>query len=347
MTFLVTGGAGFVGSNLAIRLKSRYPKERVIAFDNLKRRGSELSLSRLKQNSVEFVHGDVRSISDLNQFGEVSTILDCAAEPSVQAGLDGATQYLVDTNLLGTINLLELAKKYRSRFVLLSSSRIYPFKVINNLKYKETETRYEMADPIIGKNGISEEFPLTGERSLYGATKLGSELLLTEYASMFSFEYVINRCGVIAGPWQMGKVDQGFLVLWVAKHIFGGNLNYTGFGGRGKQTRDLMHIDDLADLIVTQLDSGLSNDLYNVGGGYERLVSLLEVTKMVEEVTGRSINIGSIPETHPNDCIYYNTNNSKVTNRFGWKPKRTVIELITDVKDWIVNNQNLLKPVLS
>lgn len=346
MTILVTGGAGFVGSNLAIRIKSSLLETKVVAFDNLKRRGSELSLTRLKSNGVEFFHGDVRSQSDIAQLGPIEAIIDCAAEPSVLAGLDGATQYLVDTNLVGTVNLLETAKKYQSKFILLSSSRIYPFKVINNLKYLETETRFELDDPSLSRDGISEDFPLAGERSLYGATKLSSELLLAEYASMFDFDYVVNRCGVIAGPWQMGKVDQGFLVLWVARHIFNGELRFTGFGGKGKQTRDLLHIDDLGDLIIHQLKNGLPRDIFNVGGGYERLVSLLEVTKVVEEITGNRIKIAGVSETHPNDCIYYCTNNRKVSEHTGWRPKRTVETLVSDIANWINSNKALLSPIL-
>src|SRR5262245_43805681 len=104
-TYLITGGAGFVGSNLAIRFKhDQGDKSRVVALDNLKRRGSELNLPRLRQAGVEFIHGDIRQIEDLKSVGPVNVMLECSAEPSVLAGYSDSPQYVVQTNLLGTIN---------------------------------------------------------------------------------------------------------------------------------------------------------------------------------------------------------------------------------------------------
>lgn len=349
---LVTGGAGFVGSSLCLSLRSQYPKAKIIAFDNLRRRGSELALPRLRKAGIDFVHGDVRVSQDVLDIGSVDLIMDCAAEPSVVSGLDGSTQYLIDTNLGGTISLLELAKKTKALFILLSSSRIYPYKKLNDLPFEETETRFHFTGKAelsgISAEGVSENFPLDGVRTIYGSTKLASELLLHEYAATFNFPYLINRCGVIAGPWQMGKVDQGFLVLWVAKHYFGGSLKYTGFGGKGKQVRDIIHVQDLARLINLQINaaSALSGETFNVGGGVERLVSLLEVTSIVQEVTKKKIEISSSPETHMNDCIYFCTDNRKVTERTKWKPEKTVGEIVTDIHNWISSNEKDLIDVL-
>lgn len=349
---LVTGGAGFVGSSLCLSLRSQYPKAKIISFDNLRRRGSELALPRLKKAGVDFVHGDVRISQDVLDVGAIDLIIDCAAEPSVVSGLDGSTQYLIDTNLGGTISLLELAKKTKALFVLLSTSRIYPYKKLNELNFKETETRFHFTGkselPGISTEGVSEDFPLDGVRTIYGSTKLSSELLLHEYAATFNFPYLINRCGVIAGPWQMGKVDQGFLVLWVAKHFFGGSLRYTGFGGKGKQVRDIIHVDDLARLIKLQINSAnsLSGETFNVGGGVERLVSLREVTSLVQEVTKKRIDISSSPETHMNDCIYFCTDNRKITERTKWKPEKTVKDTIVDIHKWISKHESDLADVL-
>lgn len=349
---LITGGAGFVGSSLGLMLKENYPKSKIIAFDSLRRRGSELALPRLKKLGIEFVHGDVRITQDVLDIGGVDLIIDCAAEPSVVAGLDGATQFLVDTNLGGTVSLLELAKKCKPTFMLMSSSRIYPYKVINELPFDETPTRFQFTGktniPGLSSKGIAENFPMEGSRTLYGATKFASELLLEEYANTFSFPYIINRCGVIAGPWQMGKVDQGFLVLWVAKHIFGGSLRYNGFEGKGKQVRDVLHVKDLGDLLVKQLNSlsKASSQIFNIGGGAERVVSLLELTKIVQEITGKEIQISTSPETHPNDCIYYCTDFSKAERILDWKPKTSVKELVKDVDKWIVSNRQDLEAVL-
>ena len=136
---------------------------------------------------------------------------------------------------------------------------------------------------------------------MYGATKLASELIIEEYPSMYGLSAVVNRCGVLSGPWQMGKVDQGFMVLWAARHLFGGQLGYTGFGGKGLQVRDVLHVDDLYHLVRLQLDDLPRYDgaLFNVGGGRERSVSLLELTTMCRERSGREFELGIRAETAP------------------------------------------------
>ena len=123
-TILITGGAGFVGSSLGIRLKGQYPEYQVIAFDNLKRRGSELNLTRLREAGVSFIHGDIRNYEDFDALPEIDAIIEASAEPSVLAGVDGNPDYVVNTNLLGTANCLKFARKNDSDFVFLSTSRI-------------------------------------------------------------------------------------------------------------------------------------------------------------------------------------------------------------------------------
>jgi CDP-paratose 2-epimerase len=139
---LITGGAGFVGSNLAIRLKARFPGARVTALDNLRRRGSELNLPRLAEAGVDFAHGDVRNAEDLAIPGRVfDLIVECSAEPSVLAGLGGDTDYIVNTNLAGTIRCLELARRCSSDFVFLSTSRVYPVARVNRIVTSEDDSR--------------------------------------------------------------------------------------------------------------------------------------------------------------------------------------------------------------
>lgn len=352
-TYLLTGGAGFVGSNLAIRLKRDLGQDaRVVALDNLKRRGSELNLPRLRQAGVEFVHGDIRSVEDLKSVGHADVVLECSAEPSVLAGYGESPQYLIQTNLMGTINCLEVARQWKSDFIFLSTSRVYPIATINHLRYKESDTRFEL-DPNqsvagVSPQGFSEKLPLEGLRSLYGATKLASELVIREYMDMYGFRGVINRCGVISGPWQMGKVDQGVIVLWVANHIFGKPLSYIGFGGTGKQVRDVLHIDDLYDLLTIQLrDLDKHNGkIFNAGGGVKSSVSLQELTRLCQEVTGKTIPIKSVPENRPADIRCYLTDNAQVTQATGWAPKRDCRRLVTDVADWISSHKEALQPIL-
>ena len=133
---------------------------------------------------------------------------------------------------------------------------MYPITGLRALPVERTGQRLDIPEGMSGpgwsSRGLTAEFPLTGFRSMYGATKLASELLIEEYRAMHGIRTVINRCGVIAGPWQMGRVDQGFIALWGRGMNTAVRWVYTGFGGEGLQVRDVLHVDDLADLIRIQ-----------------------------------------------------------------------------------------------
>lgn len=347
---LVTGGCGFVGSNLALRMKLVYPNVTITAFDNFSRRGSELNRSRLEQQGISVVEGDVRNREQLESFSP-DLILDCAAEPSVLAGRDGTPLYVTDVNLGGTLNCLELARKHKADFVFLSSSRVYPIATINALAWEEKDTHFELSGqqttPGASGDGISEEFPLEGVRTLYGATKLASELFVQEFISTFGIRGVINRCGVIAGPWQFGKVDQGFVPLWVARHIFGGKLTYIGFKGEGKQVRDVLHVDDLCSAVVLELEhlDDVSGQVFNVGGGLQNTVSLVELTQMCREVTGVQIPIEVISEGRPGDIRFYITDHRSFTAALGWKPEKNVRSVVEDTYRWMKEDETTLRPI--
>ncbi len=348
---LVTGGAGFVGSNLAQYWMRDSEGQRVIALDNLSRRGSELALPRLRESGVRFVHGDVRNPEDLDAVGEADLVLDCSAEPSVQAGYDDP-RYLINTNLAGTLNCLEFARSRGAAFVFLSSSRVYPIPSLRALPLEETADRFALAQSASGpgwsSGGISEDFPLAGTRSLYGATKLSAELFVQEYASAYGLRAVVNRCGVLAGPWQMGKVDQGFAALWAAQFLYGGRLSYNGFGGGGKQVRDILHIADLFDLIRIQAGNMAvySGGVYNVGGGTANSVSLLELSRLCAAISGRSLSVGSDPHTHPADIPYYVSDNGRIASVSGWAPRKPVESIVQEIFAWLADYRPQLEPLL-
>src|SRR3954453_7651496 len=177
---LITGGSGFVGANLCTGLAERHPDWEIVAFDNLKRRGSELNLPRLRAAGVRFVHGDVRSQADLLALEPVDAIVECSAEPSALAGVGGSPDYLVQANLVGAYHCLELARRDGAAFVFMSTSRVYPHGALDALGHREAPTRFELCPagvPGASERGIAEEFPLEGPRTLYGATKLAAELL--------------------------------------------------------------------------------------------------------------------------------------------------------------------------
>jgi len=352
MRILVTGGAGFVGSNLAVYLKRHDPSCSVICFDNLKRRGSELNLKRIKEVGIQFIHGDVRNAEDFIELPEFDLMIECSAEPSVLAGIDSSPSYVLNTNLLGTINCLEEVRKNKASMIFLSTSRVYPLKSINRLEYTEVETRFSFSDsnntPGVSSNGISEDFPLLGPRSMYGTTKLCSEYLITEYIDSYDIRGIINRCGLIAGPWQMGKIDQGVVMHWALCHLLRKDLAYIGYGGKGKQVRDVLHIDDLCNLILLETAhiEEFSGEIFNVGGGRDNAVSLQEMTVICQEITGETIPVRSVEETRPNDLIWYISDNSKVSGSFGWKPKRRVFDTITDITEWLRSNKELIANIV-
>jgi CDP-paratose 2-epimerase len=352
MRILITGGAGFVGASLSLMLKRDRPGVEVCAFDNLRRRGSELALARLRAGGVEFVHGDVRAPHDLSEAGAFDLLLECSAEPSVHAGYDGSPAYVIDTNLIGTAHCLEAARRHRADVIFLSTSRVYPIERLRSLPLERRGDRLDLPETSSGPgwsfNGIAADFPLSGHRSMYGATKLASELLIEEYRAMYGLRAVINRCGVLSGPWQMGKVDQGFVVLWASRHLFGGTLGYVGFGGEGLQVRDVLHVDDLHDLIRVQLQdfSRYDGAVFNVGGGRERSVSLVELTKMCRERSGREIPLDHRSETSPADVPYYVTDNSQITTAAGWFPRRGLGTLLDDIYTWLREHRAMLEPIL-
>ena len=351
MRVLITGGAGFVGGNLAVALAERRGEWEVVALDNLMRRGSELNLGRLREAGVEFVHGDVREPADLAAAGPFDAMVECSAEPSVLAGF-AATSYSVQTNLLGAFNCLERARAEGAFLVFLSTSRVYPVAPQRELALEETATRFELAEtqPVPGAEpaGISEDFPMTGARTLYGATKLSAEHLIEEYADAFGLRAVTNRCGVIAGPWQMGKVDQGVFSWWLLSHRFGRPLSYIGYGGSGKQVRDLLHIDDLVDLVELQLGDpdGWSGVTANVGGGRECSLSLLETTALCRELTGNEVPIGAEPQTRPGDVPVYLSDCARLHSLTSWRPCRGPRDVLGDLLEWSAAHEDELRAAL-
>jgi len=338
-TLLITGGAGFIGSNLAVYFKRKYPKLKVIALDNLIRRGSELNLPRLKENSIRFIRGDIRNPKDLIFDFGVDLMIESSAEPSVLAGY-ADPKYIIDTNLVGTVNCLEACRKYKTDIIFLSTSRVYPYQDINKIKRTETDSRFEWRI-----KGINEDFTTCGPKTLYGATKLSSELLLQEYIASFGIKGVINRCGVIAGPWQFGKVDQGVFTYWMLAHYFKKPLKYIGFGAKGKQVRDLLHVDDLCGLIDLQVNNlkRLNGNTYNIGGTKKVSLSLLETTALCRQITGNKIKVGSDLRNRPGDIPVYLTDNQKVTQELKWKSQKLATVILNDIFNWTRTNEPKLK----
>ena len=350
MRVLITGGAGFIGSTLAITLAERQPAWDLVAIDNLYRSGSELNLSRLEEAGVQFERIDVRDRASLLGLGSFDAIFEGAAEPAVGAQANAAgREALVETNLVGAWNCLELAAVSGAHFVAMSTSRVYPVEAITALRLSADPERPSIEPgqdvPGASPDGISEDFPLAGTRTLYGAGKLAGELLAAEYRSA-GVAVTTNRCGVVAGPWQMARADQGVFAHWVMCHRFERPLAYIGYGGTGLQVRDVLHVDDLVDLLELQL---LDRDAWdgatvNVGGGAANSLSLRETTELCRELTNSAIEVGSVAETRAGDIPIYVSDCSRLFALTDWRPKRSPRETLEDIVTWVdAHADDLLK----
>ena len=348
MRLVITGGAGFVGSTLALAWKRDHSDDEVVSVDNLQGRGSALAAERLAAGGVQFVRADARGLADLREAEGAELVIDCAADPSVKSGYSGGVGTLLSDHLATTLGCLDLCERDQAGLIFLSTSRVHPIAGLRALPLEPVGQRLELPQDASGpgwsRSGIGPGFPLAGYRSPYGASKLTSELAIEEYAHTHGLRAVVNRCGVISGPWQMGSVDQGFVALWAARHLWGDALRYTGFDGEGLQVRDVLHVADLYELIVQQargLQPGFR--LHYVGGGPERATSLRELTAACEARAGRSIEIRPEPTTHPSDVPYYVTDLRTLRDETGWSPSRSLSDLLDDVFDWLRSEREVVK----
>ena len=166
--------------------------------------------------------------------------------------------------------------------------------------------------------------------------------------SAFGLRSVVNRCGVIAGPWQMGKVDQGVFTYWMLAHHFNRPLRYIGYGGRGKQVRDLLHVDDLVELLDQQVIGPERWDglTVNVGGGRECSLSLQETTALCAEITGRTIMVAPDEAQRPGDVPVYISDCTKLFSVSDWRPRRDPRAILSDIHAWVRGNETAIGAAL-
>ena len=348
MKILITGVAGFAGNVIAKTLSDSHSNLHIVGLDNFSRKGSELNISDLTHLGVNLIRGDIRSQSDIYNLPKVDWVIDCAANPSVLAGIDGqsSSRQLMEHNLLGTINLLEYCRTHKAGFILLSTSRVYSASELASLPVKLSDNRFELQDcNISGASslGISESFPTTAPLSLYGASKLASETLILEYGESFDFPVWINRCGVLAGAGQFGKVDQGIFSFWV--HSFRKNkpLKYIGFNGTGHQVRDALHPRDLAPLFSRQMlePDWEAPKIINLGGGLENSMSLKELSDWCEQRLGPNKVISS-PESRPMDAPWIVMDSTVAQNAWNWSVKTKIEQILDEIADHADQNPNWL-----
>jgi CDP-paratose 2-epimerase len=339
MKILVSGVCGFVGSSMTQGLLERDSALEVIGLDNLSRTGSHLNIEPLRHRGVKLIHADLRSPSDLESIATVDWIIDAAANPSVLAGVDGATtsRQLIEHNLYGTVNLLELAKRHRAGFILLSTSRVYSVSALSEIPVMAKGDVFqpeENADLPHGASdhGIAENFSTSPPLSLYGSSKLASECIALEYGETFDFPVWINRCGVLAGAGQFGRGDQGIFSYWINAYLRRVPLKYIGFDGAGHQTRDCLHPRDLLPVLQKQMTNSESKRprIVNFGGGTKNSMSLAQLSKWCAARFGERA-VESDPAPRPFDVPWLVMDSRLAREKWVWQPTISLEAILEEI----------------
>ena len=329
--------SGFAGSKIALKLIEYKENVEIIGLDNFSRKGSEHNVSELIKNDIELFRGDIRLESDIHSLPPVDWVIDCAANPSVLAGLDGqvSSRQVMEHNLLGTINLLEYCKKFNAGLILLSTSRVYSALQLANLPVENFKDRFVISKSEISgitNSGIAETFPTNAPVSLYGASKLASEQLILEYGNSFNFPVWVNRCGVLAGAGQFGKADQGIFSFWIHSFKQKNPLKYIGFEGSGHQVRDALHPKDLIPLLTSQINEPNKNvpKIVNIGGGIQNSMSLKELSNWCKDRFGDNEILFS-NDNRPMDAPWIVMDSTLAKTVWDWQPTTNIEEIIDEI----------------
>jgi CDP-paratose 2-epimerase len=345
MRVLITGICGFVGSTLARGLREGWPDWQVVGLDNFVRAGSESNRRALRDLGVKVHHGDVRLSSDLESIARCDWIIEAAANPSVMAGVDGKTssRQLIEHNLIGTINMLELWKAWRCGFTMLSTSRVYSVRALAAIPVEPEGNRLNPRQgggiPGLTAQGVAEEFSTEPPLSLYGSSKRASELLVIEYAETFGLPGSVLRCGVLAGAGQFGKIDQGIFSYWIHSWCRKRPLKYVGFKGTGFQVRDCLHARDLLSLVVNQIAKPQlgAPRVLNVSGGLENSASLRQLSDWCATRFGPHAVEADLKE-RPFDVPWLVLDSNRVQAVWAWKPQTPLEAVWAEIAEHAQSN---------
>lgn len=345
MHVIVTGGAGFVGSNVA----ASYLRDghRVTVLDSLRRRGTERNLQWLHglpgAERLTFVRGDVRDAALVSQVvaqADVGAVFHFAAQPAVTTSLDDPRGDL-EVNLGGTFNVLEAVRRSSARrrpaLFFTSTNKVYGS--LEGRSTVETETRYRFADPELDRHGVDENEPLDFH-SPYGCSKGAADQYVHDYARIYEVPTVVFRMSCIYGTRQFGNEDQGWVAHFLISAATGAPLTIYG---TGKQVRDVLFVEDLVDAF-RRAESGIlrtAGQVYNVGGGAANTVAIWkELGPKLEALAGRRL-APSIGVWRPGDQPVYVSDTRKAERDFGWTPRVSVDAGLGRLWDWIQANREL------
>jgi CDP-paratose 2-epimerase len=335
---LITGGAGFIGSNLADRLVSM--GRRVVILDNLSRAGVDqnaLWLQRRHGRQVKIIVGDIRERADVQRaLQEVDHVFHLAAQVAVTTSLiDPRTDF--DVNVTGTMNILELMRESTSPPSLIYTSTNKVYGDLADVKLNRIGERYEPADQPIKRHGISEEQRLDFHTP-YGCSKGAAEQYILDHARSLGLRGLVFRMSCIYGPHQFGTEDQGWVAHFLIRALEGKSITLYG---DGMQVRDILFVDDLLDAFLRawQDIDKLSGHAFNIGGGAERSLSLLELVRLIENLHGESVEL-NFDNCRPGDQRYYVSDITKFQDATGWQPKVTPRMGICRLHEWLLDSRH-------
>jgi CDP-paratose 2-epimerase len=335
--YLITGGAGFIGTNLADHYLSQ--KKRVTIFDNFSRAGTLENISWLKRNHgslLRIVEGDVRMIDEgFNRLvEEAEVVYHLAAQVAVTTSVTNPAEDF-EINARGTFNVLESIRQSFSKPTLLYSSTNKVYGKMDDLEITEHNGRYAYENL---ETGVPVTRPLEFY-SPYGCSKGCGDQYVADYARIYDLNTIVFRQSCIYGPHQFGIEDQGW-VAWFAIRAMQG-LPFTIYGD-GKQVRDVLYVGDL----INAYDAAVENiektrgKAYNIGGGTQNTLSLLELVNVLEEQFGTKLQF-EFDDWRPGDQLVYISDLQKATQDFGWLPGVSPIEGIANLVDWLSINRAL------
>jgi len=336
MKILITGGLGFIGINTALTLGNEHE---IFVIDNLSRKGNIENYINLRNNiNFTFYNKDIRNYFDLEEIfksNSFDAIIHLAGQVAVTSSFKNPREDF-EINCLGTFNILECIRKYCSNAVLLYSSTN---KVYGDFKseIEEKENRYIYGNEI---NGISENQRLDFH-SPYGCSKGSADQYVRDYHRMYGLKTVVLRQSCIYGPNQFGIEDQGWVSWFSIASLFDKNITIYG---NGKQVRDVLHVKDLIDLymsVIINIDI-CNGKIYNVGGGPDNTLSLLELLDILKIKLGKNIQY-NFSQWRPGDQKIYISDIEKIKNDINWQPKIDVNAGLTIMLDWILENKEVFK----
>ena len=336
MKLLITGGCGFLGSNLtAHAIESGLD---VVVFDNLYRGGSRLNLSWLKDKGMfSFVHGDIRNFNDVNSLiheFKPEAIFHLAGQVAMTTSIANPRMDF-EVNALGTHNLLEAVRVNAPDVAIIYSSTNKVYGDLEQYTYRETDTRYECINRI---NGFDETSPLEFH-SPYGCSKGAADQYMLDYARIFGLNTIVFRHSSMYGGRQFASYDQGWIGWFCQKAIEtkNGLLNEpVTISGNGKQVRDVLHADDMITLYFSALANieKAKGNAFNVGGGIANSLSLLELFSLLEEFSGVKLQYTSLAPRESDQRVFV-ADISKVSKIIGWKPEISAKNGLKRMFEWV------------